>query len=219
SPYGVRVHERFSLRRLPEEVRPHVWPMDEGSQAVALALEVQAGERVLDLCAGGGGKTRLLLTLGAQVIAVDPDKGRLTAVKHRSAAEAGLACVRADGRSSPFLDGRFDKVLVDAPCSGTGTLRRAPDVVHRFDPRTLSSLARLQEDLVVAAARLVRPGGRVVYATCSLLPEENIRVIEAVRSSAESLRESGLPRELLPSEHGCDGFFVTTFERLSVPAT
>lgn len=212
SPVGVRVHERFSLARLPPEVREHVWPMDDGSQAVVLALAPVAGDVVLDLCAGGGGKTRLLLALGATVVAVDPDKGRLTAVKTRARSQGPVACVRADGRSPPFASGSFSKVLVDAPCSGTGTLRRAPDIADRFQLRSLEDVARLQTELLEAAHDLVTAGGRVVYATCSLLQEENEDVVATARARCPDLALLG-EETLLPSERGTDGFFIATLER------
>lgn len=212
SPVGVRVKERFSLARLPRPVRDFVWPMDDGSQAVVLALEPKEGDVVLDLCAGGGGKTRLLLALGARVIAMDPDKGRLTAVRTRARGHGPVACVRGDGKLAPFRPGSFRKVLVDAPCSGVGTLRRAPDVADRFRPEALEELTRLQEELLVAARTLAAPDGRVVYATCSLLPEENEQVVERALSRCSDLALSH-ERTLLPSEHGTDGFFVATLAR------
>lgn len=209
SPVGVRVKERFSLRRLPRAVRDHVWPMDDGSQAVVLALDPKEGDVVLDFCAGGGGKTRLLLALGARVVAMDPDKGRLTAVHTRSRGQGPVACVRGDGTRAPFRPGSFAKVLVDAPCSGIGTLRRAPDVADRFRPEMLEEMTRLQEELLVAARSLATAAGTIVYATCSLLPDENERVVERAlaRRADLSLVEA---RTLLPSEHGTDGFFVAT---------
>lgn len=212
SPFGVRVRERFPLARLPREVRDNVWPMDDGSQAVVLALEPREGDVVLDLCAGGGGKTRLLLALGARVVAMDPEKGRLTAVQHRARGHGPFACVRGDGRVPPFAPGSFAKILVDAPCSGIGTLRRAPDIADRFRVESLPEVTRLQEDLVVAARALARPDGRVVYATCSLLPEENEAVVAGALRRCSDLSLSS-EDTLLPSERGTDGFFVATLAR------
>lgn len=212
SPVGVRVHGRFPLARLPRRVRDHVWPMDDGSQAVVLALEPREGDVVLDLCAGGGGKSRLLLALGARVVAVDPDKGRLTAVRNRTRGHGDVACVRADGRAAPFLPASFAKVLVDAPCSGVGTLRRAPDVADRFRPDALDDVTRLQEELLVAARALTKPDGKLVYATCSLLPDENEAVVARALSRCDDLSLLG-EETLLPSERGTDGFFVATLAR------
>ncbi len=212
SPVGVRVHGRFPLARLDAALRDHVWPMDDGSQAVVLALEPTDGDVVLDLCAGGGGKARLLVALGARVVAVDPDKGRLTAVRNRTLGHGAVSCVRADGRKAPFAAASFAKVLVDAPCSGIGTLRRAPDVADRFRVDSLEQVTRLQEDLLVAAHALAKPDGRVVYATCSLLPDENEAVVARALERCPAL---SLSREetLLPSERGTDGFFVATLAR------
>lgn len=227
APGALRVSRRFPAARLPERLRAHVWPMDDGSQAVVHALSVQPGERVLDLCAGGGGKTRLLLALGAEVVAMDPDARRLDAARAR-APEARF--VVADGTRAPFATGSFDRVLVDAPCSGTGTLRRAPDLAARLSPEDVARFPPLQTALLEEAARLVRPGGRVVYATCSLLPEENDGVVDQAMASHTDLRARPLEdlsgyagdaprafgawrRALLPSTLGTDGFFVASLER------
>jgi 16S rRNA (cytosine967-C5)-methyltransferase len=211
SPGAVRVSGRPSLDGLPASVRGAVWPMDDGSQAVVDVLEVDAGMRVLDLCAGGGGKSRLLAARGARVVAVDRSARRLAEAARRGAGD-DVACVLADGRSPPFEPGTFDRVLVDAPCSGTGTLRRAPDVASRFDDRRLDAVTERQRALLAAAAVLLRPGGRLVYATCSLLPEENAQVVEAVAEANEGL-EVLESRTLLPSREGTDGFYFAALSR------
>jgi 16S rRNA (cytosine967-C5)-methyltransferase len=196
----------LSLRKLPPALRKAVWPMDEGSQMVADAVGAGPGDRVLDLCAGGGGKSRLLASTGAVVVAADIDAGRLL-----HSTPAGVHAVVADGTNSPFRPGSFDRVLVDAPCSGTGTLRRAPDLAMRLDERELPILAARQRSLLSAALDLVRPGGRVVYATCSLLDVENDGVVNAVVATRTDVARVGDSRYLLPPDS--DGFFVAVLER------
>jgi 16S rRNA (cytosine967-C5)-methyltransferase len=206
-PSAVRITKgTLSLRKLPTALRRAVWPMDEGSQRVAQAVGAGPGERVLDLCAGGGGKSRLLASTGAFVIAADIDAGRL----HKSA-PAGVRAIVADGTRSPFVPGSFDRVLVDAPCSGTGTLRRAPDLALRLDEAELPSLVERQQALLRAALTLVRPGGRVVYATCSLLDEENEGVVRAVCAGRADVARVDDGQYLLPPDS--DGFYVATLER------
>jgi 16S rRNA (cytosine967-C5)-methyltransferase len=196
----------LSLRKLSPALRRAVWPMDEGSQLVADAVGASPGDRVLDLCAGGGGKSRLLASTGAVVVAADIDAGRL----HHST-PAGVTAIVADGTNSPFRPGSFDRVLVDAPCSGTGTLRRAPDLAMRLDERELPELAARQKALLTAALDLVRPGGRVVYATCSLLDVENDAVVNAVVNARTDVNRIGESRYLLPPDS--DGFFIAVLER------
>lgn len=227
SPGALRVAGRLSLQTLPVAMRAHVWPMDDGSQAVVQSLGVQRGERILDLCAGGGGKTKLLTALGAYVTAVDIDRRRLHAARDRCPEAQYLWC---DGTRAPFADASFDKVLVDAPCSGTGTLRRAPDLAARLRSSQIEDLVPTQTRLLEEAARLVKPGGVVVYATCSLLPDENDKVVEQARSAGAPLEEApllelrgyaedtarpGFPPQqmLLPSETGTDGFFIARLRR------
>jgi len=206
-PTAVRITKgTLSLRKLPPSIRRAVWPMDEGSQRVAHAVDAHPGERVLDLCAGGGGKSRLLASSGAWVVAADIDAGRL----HKSA-PAGVRAIVADGTRSPFVPGSFDRVLVDAPCSGTGTLRRAPDLALRLDEGELPALVERQQALLRAALTLVRPGGRVVYATCSLLDEENEGVVRAVCAGRDDVTRLDEGRYLLPPDS--DGFYVAALER------
>jgi 16S rRNA (cytosine967-C5)-methyltransferase len=214
---AVRVGGRLAVGRLPAELRDAVWPMDDGSQLVARALDVKPGEHVLDLCAGGGGKSRFLASRGAKVVAVDVNERRLT----RGHSE-GIAVI-ADGRSAPFAKHSFDRVLVDAPCSGTGTLRRAPDLAHRLDVDDVPKLRVLQGELLDSALSLVKPGGLVVYGTCSLLPQENHDVVEAALKRNPTFTRVPLSTlwgadahvvdatsevTLLPSTHGTDGFYV-----------
>ena len=204
----------------------HVWPMDDGSQAVVRALGARAGEVILDLCAGGGGKSRLLASTGARVVAADVNLERLSF----AGAAGDVHRVVDDGRAPAFRPRSFDRVLVDAPCTGTGTLRRAPDLAQRLGQDDVARFGELQRALLSSALDLVKPGGVVVYATCSLLREENGDVVDAVVAEraartpavlvhAIPLRElwgdsvhvddGGTGRaHLLPHLHGTDAFFV-----------
>ncbi len=205
SPLGVRVVEgRFSWAKLPAAVAAACWPMDDGSQAVGLAVGAVAGERVLDLCAGGGGKARLLSLGGADVVAADVDGGRL--LKSLPAQVLGVV---ADGLRAPFLPASFDRVLVDAPCSGTGTLRRAPDLALRLVEEDLPPLVELQRSLLASALTLVKAGGAVVYATCSLLRAENEDVVDSV--VGKGVQRAKPDVHLLPPR--CDGFFIAHLVR------
>lgn len=225
---AIRSTARVPLGKLDDALRSALWPMDDGSQLVALALGASPGERVLDLCAGGGGKTRYLATRGADIVALDVDQKRIAAARARV---PGVRAVRADGRTPPFAKSSFDRVLVDAPCSGTGTLRRAPDLAARIDDAFVARTRAIAKELLVAALELVRPGGLVVYATCSLLDEENGSVIDEVlaecaharpaplqglanaRSAVVRERASDARVAFLPTTHGTDGFFVAGLTR------
>jgi 16S rRNA (cytosine967-C5)-methyltransferase len=204
--------KRMSLASLPPALRAATWPMDDGSQAIAHAVDARPGERVLDLCAGGGGKARLLVATSADVVAADIDEGRLT-----RSLPGGACGVVADGTAPPFAPGSFDRVLVDAPCSGSGTLRRAPDLALRLSPDDLPALVATQKALLASALSLVRPGGRVVYATCSLLAEENDAVVDAVVGARTDITR--LPPPPPFSARGtlappvADGFFVALLQR------
>ncbi len=195
----------LALHRLPPRLRKSVWPMDEGSQRVAAAMSAQPGERLLDLCAGGGGKSRVLAGTGAVVVAADVDAGRL-----RRSVPDGVIGVVADGLRTPFAPSSFDRVLVDAPCSGTGTLRRAPDLALRLDVAEIPALQETQRALLRSALQLVKPGGRVVYATCSLLRDENQDVVDDVVGAGLARRASA-DQTLVPPDS--DGFFIAVLER------
>jgi 16S rRNA (cytosine967-C5)-methyltransferase len=199
SPLGIRLQGKPSLAKWPAFVQGEVEVQDEGSQLLALLLDAKRGEMVVDFCAGAGGKT---LAIGAamrnsgRLYAFDTSAHRLDALKPRLA-RSGLSNVHpvaiAHERDDRIkrLAGKIDRVLVDAPCSGLGTLRRSPDLKWRQTPKTVAAQAQLQQAILNSAVRLLKPGGRLVYATCSLLKEEN----EAV---AEAFGESHPDFELLP---------------------
>lgn len=209
APTALRISSgKLSLRKMPADVRRACWPMDEGSQIVATAVAAQPGERVLDLCAGGGGKSRILAGTGATVVAADIDGGRL-----RVSLPDGVQGVVADGTRSPFALASFDRVLVDAPCSGTGTLRRAPDLAMRLEESSLDELAHRQRELLGAALDLVKSGGTVVYATCSLLDDENNAVVDAVIAARRDTRREPGPFDGYLTPPDSDGFFIATLRK------
>lgn len=187
SPLGLRAAGKPTLNRTEVFNRGDVEVQDEGSQLLALLTEARRGEMVVDFCAGAGGKT---LALGAlmrntgRLYAFDVSAHRLAALKPRLARSglsnvypAGIAHERDDRIKR--LAGKIDRVLVDAPCSGLGTLRRNPDLKWRQTPEAVSELVAKQRAILNSAARLLKPGGRLVYATCSLLKAENEAVAEA----------------------------------------
>ena len=187
SPLGIRVQGKPALHAHPLFQEGMFEVQDEGSQLVTLLVAPRRGQTVVDFCAGAGGKTLQLaaaLRNTGQVYAFDVSAGRLAKLKPRLV-RSGLTNVQpmvlAHERDERLarLEGKADRVLVDAPCSGLGTLRRNPDLKWRQHPALIAELQEKQCAILAAAARLVRPGGRLVYVTCSLLPEENEAVLEA----------------------------------------
>lgn len=207
-----------------------VYIQDEASQLVGKMLGAQQGDLVLDLCAGPGGKTTMIaesMSDSGLVVATDLYPHRLRTVMFNSKAQGlrNVVAVTADGRGPlSFLEASFDRVLVDAPCSGTGTLRRNPEIRWRISGEDFRDLSILQEQLLLSAARMLKPGGRLVYSTCSLEPEENEEVVDRFRASNSEFEAVQLPLnpQLLtpsgaartwPHRDGVDGFFVAAFER------
>ncbi|MFG1431393.1 RsmB/NOP family class I SAM-dependent RNA methyltransferase [Xanthobacter sp. V2C-8] len=240
APYGIRVHERPSLARLTMLKSGEVEIQDEGSQLVAMVVDARPGERVVDFCAGAGGKT---LAIAAQmankghVIACDVLATRLKRAAERFR-RAGLHNIETRPLTSETdrwvkrHKGGFDRVLVDAPCSGTGTWRRNPDARWRVLGPGLENLLPLQARILASAARLVKPGGRLVYATCSMLAEENEEQVAAflaahpafhvvpLREVAPQLTGSAHPDylALTPAQHDMDGFFAAVMQREAAPS-
>ncbi len=243
SPWGLRVRGKPALHRLAPFEQGLVEVQDEGSQLLALLTGAGRGQMVVDFCAGAGGKT---LALGAmmrntgRLYAWDTSAHRLDALKPRLA-RSGLSNVHpaqlAHERDERIkrLAGKVDRVLVDAPCSGLGTLRRNPDLKWRQSPQSVAEMVQLQQAILASAARLLRPGGRLVYATCSLLepeneaqarafsqthaqqfePEDAAQVLASARLDpqvAASITQDGFLR-LWPHLHHTDGFFAAVWRR------
>jgi 16S rRNA (cytosine967-C5)-methyltransferase len=236
SPDGLRLEGRPAINRHPLFADGCVEVQDEGSQLLCHLVAPKRGEMVVDFCAGAGGKT---LALGAlmrstgRLYAFDISPKRLAGLKPRLA-RSGLSNVhpqRIEGVNDSRvkrLAGKIDRVLVDAPCSGLGTLRRNPDMKWRLTPGDIGELTDKQRSLLVAASRLVKPGGRMVYATCSILDEENRGIVETFLGGHAQFRlvpasevlekeRIGLKMsdyfEVWPHHHGTDGFFAAVFER------
>jgi 16S rRNA (cytosine967-C5)-methyltransferase len=242
SPVGLRLAERVPLGGLSAFKEGLVEVQDEGSQITALLADARPGMRVVDFCAGAGGKT-LALAAGmanrGKLVACDVSAHRLErAVRRLRRAGVGNAERRVlTSERDKWVKrhaGGFDRVLIDAPCLGTGTWRRNPGDKWRVTPEDLVSLIVRQQEILRSAARLVRPGGRLVYATCSVLREENeeqaeaflsaepeFLVVPATRAWSETIGgpSPGGDRylRLTPARHGTDGFFVAIFERQPCP--
>ena len=236
SPVGIRLTGKPSLSRHPLFLDGSIEVQDEGSQLLGFLLQPKRGEMVADFCAGAGGKTLLLgamMRSQGRLYAFDVAEKRLAKLKPRLA-RSGLSNVHPVRIESEHdlrvkrLAGKLDRVLVDAPCSGLGTLRRNPDLKWRQTPDSVAELTAKQASILNAAATLVKKGGRLVYATCSLLDCENDNVVSAflaahpdfVPLSAEEVLgkqgialETGRQLRLLPHKHGTDGFFAAVMER------
>ena len=237
SPFGVRLREKPALNQHPMFLDGAVEVQDEGSQLLGMLMEPRRGEMVVDFCAGAGGKT---LQMGAAM----GSSGRLYAfdVSDKRLANLGPRLKRS-GLSNVFpqrianendakvkrLRGKIDRVLVDAPCTGLGTLRRNPDLKFRQTVEGIAELNAKQRSILAAAASLVKPGGRLVYGTCSLLVEENESIVneflaahpdfQLVKASdvleRQGVKVPGMGEflQLRPHVHDTDGFFAAVMER------
>ncbi len=246
APHGLRIlpgpdGRGPALQSEPEFIKGLFEIQDEGSQLAALASAVAAGEQVIDLCAGGGGKTLAMAAMmdnRGQIFATDSDKRRLAPI-HDRLARAGIRNVQVRtprGAEDPVADlvESADCVLVDAPCTGTGTWRRNPDAKWRLRPGSLSGRISEQERVLDRAAALVKPDGRLVYVTCSILPAENDEAVAGLLArdprftpvpDAQWLAQAGLEaltgatrptrfgRQLTPLRTGTDGFFIAVLRR------
>ena len=238
APHGIRFPNKPALNQHPLFLDGTIEVQDEGSQLLAQLVNAKRGEIIVDFCAGAGGKT---LAIGAKmankgrIYAFDVSEKRLANLKPRMT-RAGLTNIHPEKIHSETdpritrLAGKADRVLVDAPCSGLGTLRRNPDLKYRQSPDTLASLQTQQQNILHAAAELVRAGGRLVYATCSILPEENENQAEhflqthpdfELLDCSELLAAQKIPLNtgkylrLDTATHNTDGFFAAVFQRKS----
>jgi 16S rRNA (cytosine967-C5)-methyltransferase len=240
SPEGIRLYEKPGLTRWALYRDGLIEVQDEGSQLIARLVAPRRGEMVVDFCAGAGGKTLALGSLmrsSGRIYAFDINAKRLAGfgprLKRSGLSNVHPAAIQSENDPKvKRLAGKIDRVLVDAPCSGSGTLRRNPDLKWRFDEAELARVNAVQASVLRAAARLVKPGGRLVYATCSLLDVENQRVVESFLAdhdqfvavpAGEVLAQQGIEIDhaarfapyfvMLPHLHGTDGFFAAVLER------
>ena len=236
SPLGVRLEGKPQINKHALFLEGAIEIQDEGSQLLCQLLAPRRGEMVADFCAGAGGKT---LALGAmmrssgRLYAFDVSEKRLAGMKPRLA-RSGLSNVHPQwiaGENDARLKrlaGKLDRVLVDAPCTGLGTLRRNPDLKWRQDERTLAEMCAKQQVILAAAAKLVKPGGLMLYATCSLLDAENVQAVEsflaghaqftllpanAALAQQRIALDTGEYLRLSPHLHGTDGFFAALLAR------
>ncbi len=236
SPIGIRMPNRMGISRHVLFTEGKIEVQDEGSQLLAYLVAPKRGQMVADFCAGAGGKS---LALGAlmkntgRLYAFDISEKRLMNLGKRLK-RSGLSNLHAQLITSESdqklkrLNGKFDRVLVDAPCSGLGTLRRNPDLKWRFEATDIAELNVKQTNILARAAKLTKAGGRLIYATCSLLQDENEAIAEAflaanpdfvlmpaneILSQQQIHVDTGNYLKLLPHVHGTDGFFAAVFER------
>ncbi len=245
SPWGLRIAGKPALNKHEAFMRGDFEVQDEGSQLLAMLLDAKRGEMVVDFCAGAGGKT---LAIGAamrstgRLYAFDTSAGRLDSFKPRMA-RSGLSNVHpaaiAHERDDRVkrLSGKMDRVLVDAPCTGMGTLRRNPDLKWRQDMKAVEEMTVKQAAILQSASRMTKSGGRLVYATCSVLPQENEAIAQAFGAAnpdfeplnagdiltelkvenAQSLCSGGengaLYLRLWPHLHSTDGFFAAIWQK------
>jgi 16S rRNA (cytosine967-C5)-methyltransferase len=194
----------------------HIYLQDEASQLVAQTVDVQPNERVLDLCAAPGGKTTLMAHRSrgsALIVASDRSEKRLQTVVSTSALHhlnVIKSVVLDASEPLPFKNRAFDRILLDAPCSGTGTLRRNPEIRWRISEDDIQTLATRQKLFLTHAARVLKPGGQLVYSTCSIEPEENESVIGAFLEAHADFQLLGATRTW-PHREGADGFFIASF--------
>ena len=194
-----------------------IYLQDEASQLVAQTVNLQPGERVLDLCAAPGGKSTLIAQRdkdSALIVASDRSAKRLETVTRTSALHKlnQIKSVVLDAKQPlPFADRVFDRILVDAPCSGTGTLRRNPEIRWRISETDIHELAAQQKLFLKHAARALKPGGQLVYSTCSVEHDENEQVIEAFQREREEFKLIKTVR-LWPQREGTDGFFIASLQ-------
>lgn len=242
SPWGLRVEGRPNLPVHEAFTSGLVEIQDEGSQLAALLVGAKPGLRVCDFCAGAGGKSLALAAVmenKGHIVACDVSGPRLEGAtkRLRRAGAHNVERRHLDNERDAWVKrhaGSFDRVLIDAPCSGTGTWRRNPDARWKLTPQDVMELRELQARILGSASRLVKPGGRLIYVTCSLLPEENERQAEAFAAAnpefepvpigtvwQETLGTKLPPGNatgdswlrLSPARHGTDGFFVAVFHR------
>ena len=238
SPVGIRLRNKIPLNKDALFSEGKIEVQDEGSQLLGLLLAPKRNDMVVDFCAGAGGKTLMLSALmnsQGRLYAMDVSEKRLANLKPRLKRSGAsniqpMLISHENDLKVKRLAGKINRVLVDAPCSGLGTLRRSPDLKFRQSAQSIADFTKKQAAILASASRLLKQGGRLVYATCSILPEENQQVVQAfleahpnfiLKPVSEVLQqqkidlEMGDYLELRPQLHGTDGFFAAVLERVS----
>jgi 16S rRNA (cytosine967-C5)-methyltransferase len=236
SPIGIRLKKKIPINKDELFTEGKVEVQDEGSQLLGFLLAPKRNDMVVDFCAGAGGKTLMLSALmnsRGRLYAMDISEKRLTNLKPRLKRSGAsniqpVLLAHENDLKVKRLAGKIDRVLVDAPCSGLGTLRRNPDLKFRQSPDSIEELTQKQTAILASASRLLKPGGRLVYATCSILPEENQHIVEAflaahpdftLKPAGEVLQQQKIPLEmgdyfqLTPTQHQTDGFFAAVLQK------
>jgi 16S rRNA (cytosine967-C5)-methyltransferase len=210
SPYAAILPSGTQVTALPGFEEGDFQVMDQAAQMAVLTLDVKAGDRVLDLCAAPGGKAALLARLNSDsaVTAVELSEKRIPRLEEnlkRMQAD-NVAVVQGDATALQFEEGSFDALLLDAPCTASGVIRRHPDAKFLHDREDVLRHSGLQKAMVAEALRVLKPGGQLVYAVCSIHPEENERVVESF-SGLQSMQR------IFPTGHH-DGFFIARLTKL-----
>jgi 16S rRNA (cytosine967-C5)-methyltransferase len=237
SPIGIRLKEKIPLNRDALYTEGKIEVQDEGSQLLGFLLAPKRNDMVVDFCAGAGGKTLMLSAMmnsQGRIYAMDVSEKRLANLRPRLKRSGAsniqpMLIAHENDLKVKRLAGKIDRVLVDAPCSGLGTLRRSPDLKFRQSPGSIAEFTRQQAAILVSASRLLKKAGRLVYATCSFLPEENQHIVQAflaahpdfvLRPAGEVLKQQKIPLhaldylELRPHINNTDGFFAAVLERI-----
>ncbi len=237
SPIGIRLKEKIPLNRDALFTEGKIEVQDEGSQLLGFLLAPRRNDMVVDFCAGAGGKTLMLSAMmnsQGRLYAMDVSEKRLANLKPRLKRSGAsniqpMLIAHENDLKVKRLAGKIDRVLVDAPCSGLGTLRRNPDLKFRQSPGSIGELTLKQASILASASRLLKKTGRLVYATCSILPEENQHIVQAflaahpdfmLRPAGEVLRQQKIALdaldylELRPHFYNTDGFFAAVLERI-----
>jgi 16S rRNA (cytosine967-C5)-methyltransferase len=226
----VLLQSGAAIRELEAFQKGHFTVQDESSMLVAHGLAVSAGDRVLDTCAAPGGKTTHIAQLmqnQGKITAWDIHAHRVGLIKDNSQ-RLGVSIIEACQQDAltadPQRDGYFDRILVDAPCSGLGVLRRRADARWRKSPEEIRQLVDLQKNILRRALSCLAPGGRLIYSTCTIMPEENEQVVSAILQELPDYQPAPLPfaemglgsepmLQCLPFTHGLEGFFIAAIER------
>ena len=237
SPIGIRLKEKIPLNKDALFTEGKIEVQDEGSQLLGFLLAPKRNDMVVDFCAGAGGKTLMLSALmnsQGRLYAMDTSEKRLANLKPRLKRSGAsniqpMLIAHENDLKVKRLSGKIDRVLVDAPCSGLGTLRRNPDLKFRQSPGSIEAFTHQQTAILASASRLLKKGGRLVYATCSFLPEENQHIVQnflethpdfALLPASTALQEQKIALEandyleLHPHLHGTDGFFAAVLTKI-----